>query len=534
MATSKKAVKGKSAGRKAAAKPAKGNGDGKGRSTEVTAPEAGSPFKISMPDKIEHWPIDRLKPYPENTWTHKSTQVAKIAESMREYGWTQPILVDETDMILAGHGRRLAALLINEPHAPVIIKTGLSEAQKRAYRMADNRLTLDGEWDQEAVEREMRWLADQDFNLALTGFELDEIDMFMADEVRQDDPVAPEPPDEPTTRFGEIWVLGDHRLMCGKSEEPDALDALLAGAPIHLLNTDPPYNVKVEPRSNNAIAAGVTSFSRREDLQCMRSKSERGQKDRARLLKRKDGKAIAASDSRGMHHQGFDLAPHASKSKATGKMRAKDRPLDNDFLTDEEFAELLLAWFTNASRVLLPGRSFYIWGGYANIANYPSALQAAQLYFSQSIIWVKEHPVLTRKDFMGNHEWAFYGWREGAGHVWYGPNNATDVWMVKKVSPQSMIHLTEKPVELALRAIQYSSRPKENVLDLFGGSGSTLIGCENSGRHCYMMEQDPAYCDVIIERWQKLSGQKAVLEGDQTTFEEAADARAPVETAHGK
>ena len=162
---------------------------------------------------------------------------------------------------------------------------------------------------------------------------------------------------------------------------------------------------------------------------------------------------------------------------------------------------MLHAWFGNIARVLLLGRGFYIWGGYANCGNYPPVLKACELYFSQAIIWVKEHPVLTRKDFMGNHEWCFYGWRLGAGHKFYGPPNATDVWPIKKVNPQSMIHLTEKPVALAVRAIQYSSVKDENVLDLFGGSGSTLIGCEQTGRKAFLMELDEPYCDVIRKRW---------------------------------
>jgi DNA modification methylase len=206
-------------------------------------------------------------------------------------------------------------------------------------------------------------------------------------------------------------------------------------------------------------------------------------------------------------------------------MRPKDRPLANDFVSDEAFDEMLTAWFGNIARVLLPGRSFYIWGGYANCANYPPVLKAVGLYFSQSIIWVKEHPVLTRKDYMGNHEWAFYGWREGAAHAFYGPTNAVDVWAVKKVNPQSMVHLTEKPVELAVRAIQYSSKPGENVMDLFGGSGSTLIGAEQTGRRSFLMELDPAYTDVIVLRWQEATGQKAVLDGDGRTFEAVAAER---------
>jgi len=160
------------------------------------------------------------------------------------------------------------------------------------------------------------------------------------------------------------------------------------------------------------------------------------------------------------------------------------------------------------ARVLEPGRGFYIWGGYANCANYLPVLKATGLYFSQAILWVKEHPVLTRKDFMGNHEWCFYGCREGAANVYLGPNNAVDVWSVKKVNPQSMVHLTGKPVELAARAIQFSSRTGENVLDLFGGSGSMLMACEQTGRNAFLMELDPPYCDVIVERWEKFTGQK--------------------------
>ncbi len=234
------------------------------------------------------------------------------------------------------------------------------------------------------------------------------------------------------------------------------------------------HHVRVEPRSNNAIAAGLSSFGTPDAL---------------------------------THHQGFDLARRPEIAKPTHtKLRPKDRPLANDFVSDDEFDKLLHAWFGNIARVLLPGRAFFIWGGYANCGNYPPVLKATGLYFSQAIIWVKEHPVLTRKDFMGNHEWCFYGWRQGAAHVFFGPNNVPDVWPVKKVNPQSMIHLTEKPVELAVRAMQYSSRPGENVLDLFGGSGSTLIAAEQTSRRAFLMELDPLYCDVICQRYVNFVG----------------------------
>jgi DNA modification methylase len=240
--------------------------------------------------------------------------------------------------------------------------------------------------------------------------------------------------------------------------------------------------VRVEPRSNNAIAAGLSSFQGTT------------------------------------HHQGLDVARHPGKAKPTSKkLRAKDRPLANDFVSDEEFDRLLDAWFGNMARVLAPGGGFYIWGGYANLGNYPPFLKKHHLYFSQGIVWDKQHPVLTRKDYMGAFELAFYGWREGAAHRFFGPANATDIWAVKKVNPQSMTHLTEKPVELAVRAIQYSSKQGENVLDLFGGSGSTMIGCQQTGRKAFLMELDPLYCDVIVARYEKFSGQKAMRLGVRTT-----------------
>ena len=282
---------------------------------------------------------------------------------------------------------------------------------------------------------------------------------------------------QPVTRPGDLWLLNKHRVLCADSSKPEDVDRLLDGATIQLVNTDPPYNVRVEPRSNNAIAAGLSSFAGN------------------------------------LHHQRLDLARHPGKAKPTQKkLRAKDRPLVNDFVSENAFDQLVQAWFENMARVLEAGRAWYIWGGYSNIGTYPRVLEAVGLYFSQAIIWVKEHPVLTRKDFMGNHEWCFYGWKEGAAHQFFGPANAVDVWSVKKVNPQSMVHLTEKPVELAARAMQYSSRPGENVLDLFGGSGSTLIAAEQTGHRAFVMELDPLYCDVILQRWSSFTGKRPELQ----------------------
>jgi DNA modification methylase len=447
--------------------------------------------------KVVQRPIDEIKPYEKNPRQNDSA-VDAVAASIRQFGFRQPIVVDADGVIICGHTRFKAARKLGLAKVPVHVATDLTPEQIRAYRIADNKTGELATWDMELLPIELAELRGLDIDLGLLGFDDDELARLLAGEagVKQgltDPDSVPEPPDEPVTRPGDLWVLGGHRLLCGDAGSANDVDRLLDGASIHLVNTDPPYNVKVEPRSNNAIAAGVTSFSRREDLQCERSQSDRGKRDRAR-----------------MHHQALDLARHPEKAKGTTrKMRAKDRPLVNDFVPEEQFNQLLLAWFGQIARVLLPGRGFYIWGGYANCGNYPPVLKACGLYFSQAVIWHKMHPVLTRKDFMGDHEWCFYGWREGGAHKFFGPNNVPDVWSVKKVNPQSMVHLTEKPVELAVRAIQYSSRPGENVLDLFGGSGSTLIAAEQTDRHAFLMEIDPAYCDVIVQRWEAFSGLKA-------------------------
>src|SRR5690606_1426907 len=395
--------------------------------------------------------IDDIQPYERNPRLNDQA-VDAVAASLAEFGFRQPIVIDADGVIIAGHTRWKAAKQLGLARVPVHVATDLSPEQVRAYRIADNKTGELAEWDLEILPIELNELREGGFDLDVLAFGDEELAKLLnsaagvAEGLTDPDDV-PAPPDEAVTQRGDIWVLGDHRLMCGDSSSPADLDRLLDGAKIDLVNMDPPYNVKVEPRSNNAIAAGNSSFAKAEKR---------------------------------THHQSFDVARQGEKKATHNQMRAKDRPLANDFVTAEAFDEMLLAWFGNAARVLKPGGSFYIWGGYANLGNYPGPLKACGFYFSQGIVWDKQHPVLTRKDFMGAFEICFYGWKEGAGHSFYGPNNATDLWHVKKVNPQSMVHLPEKPVELAARAIQYSSQPGENVLDLFGGSGSTLIGCEQT------------------------------------------------------
>ncbi|MBX3433282.1 MAG: ParB N-terminal domain-containing protein [Pirellulales bacterium] len=428
--------------------------------------------------KIEQRPLTAIRPYDQNP-RNNDDAVAAVAESIREFGFRQPIVVDAEGVIVCGHTRYKAAQLLGLEKVPVHVARDLTPAQLKAYRIADNKSSELATWNYDLLPIELGDLQSSGYDLGLLGFNQDELAKLLEPDmavglVDPDD--IPAPPDEATTLPGDLWILGEHRLLCGDSGDPAHVDRLLDGARVHLVNTDPPYNVRLEPRSNNAIAAGNSSFTSK-------------------------------------HHQKFDLQRHPEKAKPTQKkLRAKDRPLANDFVTDEQFDRLLDAWFGNLARVLEPGRSFYIWGGFSNCANYPPVLKRHRLYFSQAIIWDKLHPVLTRKDFMTAHEWSFYGWKEGAAHRFYGPHNATDLWHVKKIPPQQLEHLTGKPAELAVRSLQYSSVRGEHVLDLFGGSGSTLIAAEQTGRKAFLMELDPLYCDVICDRFQRFTGVPAVLQ----------------------
>jgi len=302
--------------------------------------------------KIETRDIASIRPYEGNPRVNDAA-VDAVARSIQEFGFRQPIVVDPDGVIVCGHTRYKAALKLGLKEVPVHVATDLTPEQIRAYRIADNKVAELATWDMELLPIELSELQGMDVDLDLLGFSADELAAMLDPGVKEgltDPDAVPEPPDAPVTQPGDLWILGDHRLLCGDAGNPEHVDRLLGGARIHLVNTDPPYNVKVEPRSNNAIAAGITSFSRREDLQCERSTTERGKKDRERLQRK-------------MHHQGLDLARHPEKAHATHrKMRAKDRPLENDFVSDEEFDRLLRAWFGNMARVLEPGRGFYIWG----------------------------------------------------------------------------------------------------------------------------------------------------------------------------
>jgi DNA modification methylase len=422
-------------------------------------------------------PVAELSLMVGNPRAHPVKNLEAIKAALVEYGQVETILVNRRKQpweVIHGNGRLQAALDLGWTHVAANI-IDVDNPTAKAMAVVLNRTGELAVWDKEVLDGLLREVQTSEKLTAMLAELAQEQGLPGAVAGGLTDPDdIPEPPDEAMTKPGDIWLLGPHRLACGDSAKPADVDQLLDDAKIHLAFCDPPYCVNVEPRSNNAIAAGLSSFQgpRRHP----RSTAER-HPDRARPTQR--------------------------------KLRARDRALTNDYLSEEEFDRLLRAWFSNIARVLQPGRAFYIFGGYANLGNYPPVLRECGLYFSQGIVWDKMHPVLTRKDFMGAFELAFYGWRQGAAHRFFGPNNVPDLWHIKKVNPQQMSHLTEKPVELGLRALQYSSRPGENVLDLFGGSGSTLIAAEQTGRRALLMEIDPLYADIIVRRYEAFSGRKA-------------------------
>ena len=422
--------------------------------------------------------IADLTPMLRNPRLHPAKNLEAIKAALAEYGQVETILVNRRKQpweVIHGNGRLQAALELGWTHVAANI-VDVDDATAKAMTIVLNRTGELAEWNKEELDKLLREVQTSE-KLAEMLAELAQeqgITWHLTAGLTDADEL-PEPADKPLTKMNDLWILGPHRVLCGDSSKAEDVDRLVDGTTIDLLITDAPYNVRVEPRSRNGIAAGLSSFP-------------------------------ATQRGRARGRNGF-----ARKDKpAPNKMRPRDRPLENDFLSEEQFNQKLREWFGNAARVLQPGASMYVFGGYANVANFPPVLKEVGLYFSQAIIWHKMQAVLTRKDFMGDHEWCFYGWKEGAARRFFGPPNVSDVWSVKKVNPQNMVHLTEKPTELAVRAMQYSSRVGETVLDLFGGSGSTLIAAEQMGRRAYLMEIDPAYVDVIVQRYEAFSGCKGV------------------------
>lgn len=399
---------------------------------------------------------DELIPYARNSRTHSDEQVAQIAASIKEWGWTTPILVDETGGIIAGHGRLLAARKLKMEQVPTIEAAGWTDAQKRAYVIADNKLALNAGWDSELLALELGELGELGFDLDLTGFTLDEIDALKPTEVATgltDEDAVPEPPVEPVTRLGDVWVLGGHRVMCGDSTSTDHMAQLAQGALVDMWLTDPPYNVAVQGGNHGDP-------------------------------ERKNGKRIM-----------------------------------NDQMGDEQFRQFLRDAYTAADTVMKPGAVFYIWHADLEGYNFRGACRDANWKVRQCLVWRKNSMVMGRQDYHWQHEPCLYGWKEGASHLWASDRKQTTILDFDRPS-RSEDHPTMKPVALFEYQMLNNTKGGDIVLDSFGGSGTTLIAAEKNGRIARLMELDPKYVDVIIKRWQDFTGKRAILESTGKAFGE--------------
>ena len=405
--------------------------------------------------QIENRPIEALIPYARNSRTHSDAQVAQIAASIREFGWTNPVLVDGSNGIIAGHGRVLAARKLGFDQVPVIELAHLTESQKRAYVLADNKLAENAGWDDELLRIELEALQAAGFDLSLTGFADDELAALMADlagnEGLTDDNAVPEVTDDPVSQPGDVWLLGEHRLLCGDATDPVALETLMGSDLADMAFTDPPYNVNY---------------------------------------------ANTAKD----------------------KQRGTHRPILNDNL-GEGFAGFLSAACANL--LAYSKGAVYIAMSSSELDTLQLAFRGAGGKWSTFIIWAKNTFTLGRADYQRQYEPILYGWRDGVDHFWCGDRDQGDVWFINK-PVKTDLHPTMKPVELVERAIRNSSKTRDIVLDLFGGSGTTLIAAEKTQRRARLVELDPKYVDVIVKRWQEYTGAKASRQSDGLAFDEVA------------
>ena len=383
---------------------------------------------------------------------------------MREWGWANPVLVDEAGGIIAGHGRILAAQSLGYAEAPVMVAEGRSEAQKRAYILADNCLALSAGWDTAMLSVEFAELEGLGFDLELTGFTLEEIAELSPEETQPgltDEDATPEPPETPVSVLGDVWILGKHRLMCGDSTSITAVETLMAGGQADIMITDPPYNVAYGGDKGNA----------------------------------------------------------ANKNKVDGGKRNTQTIL-NDDMSDDAFRQFLRDAFTTATTVMKPGAVFYIWHSDSEGYNFRGACRDAGLTIRQCLIWKKSQLVMGRQDYQWKHEPCLYGWKDGAGHLWAADRKQTTILEFDKPSTND-VHPTMKPVALFEYQMLNNTKGADVVLDLFGGSGTTVIAAEKHGRHARLMELDPKYCDVIVKRWMEFAGQKAILESTGEAYPEA-------------
>lgn len=394
---------------------------------------------MKLPDQLEAIHIDALIPYARNSRTHSDGQVAQIASSIKEFGFTNPVLIDGGGGIIAGHGRVLAARKLGMSEVPCIRLDHLTEAQKRAYVIADNRLALNSGWDTEMLKVEFADLQELGFDLELTGFDLDEIKELLAPvgtEGLTDPDDAPPLPEHPRTVPGDIWVMGKHRLLCGDSTSMDDLAKLTDGQLVDMWLTDPPYNVAYEGKTKEALT------------------------------------------------------------------------IKNDEMGDDQFRQFLRDAYTAADTVMKPGAVFYIWHADSEGYNFRGAAQDAGWKVRQCLIWKKSSMVMGRQDYHWKHEPCLYGWKEGAGHLWAADRKQTTILEFEKPTRNGE-HPTMKPVALFEYQLLNNTKGGDQVLDSFGGSGTTLIAAEKNGRVARIMELDPKYCDVIVKRWQDFTGKIA-------------------------
>lgn len=396
--------------------------------------------------EIKQVKVEALIPYAKNSRTHDDAQVSQIAASIKEFGWTNPILIDGDKGIIAGHGRLMAARKLGMTEVPVIELKDLTPTQKKAYIIADNRLALNAGWDDQMLTIELNELLEDKFSLELLGFNADELNALLnpieVTEGLTDEDDVPEPPPEPVTKLGDVWILGNHRLMCGDSTSIDAVDKLMPET-ANMLFTDPPYLMN--------FTGGI----------------------------------------------------HADGSKS---FNSKHGVIKNDKMSDEEGNNFLDS-INSIIKIKVDG-AFYITFYRLGIGKYYESLSRTGLQCRSLVIWDKGNHTLSNSDYMSMYEPIFYGWVNN--HKFYGGKNGMDIWKIKRTAKNDL-HPTMKPVELVEKALLDGSQINAVVLDLFGGSGTTLIACEKNNRLARIMELDPKYCDVIVKRWENFTGKQAVL-----------------------
>lgn len=405
--------------------------------------------------QIETVAVDRLIPYARNSRTHSEAQVAQIAASIREFGFTNPVLIDADGGIIAGHGRVMGARQLAMAEVPCIRLGHLTEAQRRAYVIADNKLAANAGWDEEMLGLELRELMAEGYDVGLTGFELKEIDALLADmdatkDGKTDPDSAPPVQPEAVTRQGDVWVMGRHRIMCGDSTDAGSVALLMDGAKAALMQTDPPYGIAYVQNT---------------------------------------------------------------KSKGQGGTHAD---IENDDLDGEKLQAFLEAMIRAALPSLNDNAAYYLWHPMLTQGTFFAAAAAAGILVHRQLIWQKPSLVFGRGDYHWQHELCFYGWRQGHRPPFYGPRNQTTLWAVGRETSRD--HPTAKPVALWLPPIENHTKAGEAMYEPFSGSGSQIIAAEQAGRRCYAMELAPQYVDIAVRRWQQFTGKRATLEATGAEF----------------